>query len=295
MNWQEYEIYITRHLKRAFPETSITHNVRVTGVVSKVQRQIDILITQKVAGFEVNIVVDCKYFSTKIDVKEVDAFVGFLEDVRASKGILITHTGYTEAAFNRATYDTRDIELRILNFKDLETFQGFLAIPYAGKYGAVISAPEGWVIDSRGMKGKYLCSMYPAGLSHHEAYHEEGFIYVVFGKKDNRWPDLRHLLSTQDAEVRKNYEGPRIEYVETMKRGDCPVTLRVVELREHPGRLDYTLFLDFSEVVILLTLLTPASKAPSYVRKLEWVGEKLKLINMLYGVNPLFETAKGIN
>jgi len=285
MNWQEYEIYITRHLQRAFPGTSITHNVHVPGIVSRVERQIDILIAQKVAGFDITIVVDCKYFSTKIDVKEVDSFVGFLEDVRASKGILITNTGYTEAAYNRATYDTRDIELRILNFKDLEQFQGFIAIPYADKHGAIVSAPDGWIIDTRGVKSRYLCSMYPAGLSQAEAYQEEGFIYVTFSKKDKQWPNLSHLLSTQDAEVRKHYKEPRIEYIETIKREDCPVTLRVVEMQEHPDRLDYTLFLDFPELVVFLTLLTPSGKADNYLRKLEWVGEKLKLLNMLYDAN----------
>ena len=120
MNWREYEIYIARHLKRAFPSAHIEHDVRVPGIISKTNRQIDILIRQVVAGFEVRIVVDCKFFSSKIDVKEVDSFVGFLSDVRASKGILITNAGYTDAACNRATFDTRDIELRILNFKDLE-------------------------------------------------------------------------------------------------------------------------------------------------------------------------------
>ncbi|MHC4088879.1 MAG: restriction endonuclease [Planctomycetota bacterium] len=282
MDWREYEIYITRHLQRAFPGTSITHNVRVPGVVSQIERQIDILIKQTVAGFEVTIVVDCKYFSTKIDVKEVDSFVGFLADVRASKGILITNTGFTQAAYNRATYDTRDIELRILNFQDLERFQSFLAIPYSGKHGAVVSAPDGWAIDGRTVEGKYLCSMYPAGLSREEAFNTEGFIYVRFSKKDKQWPDLPTLLARQEANIKADYRNPRIEFVETIQREDCPVFLRVTEAEEFAGTLDYTLFLDFPEVVIFLTLLTPTDKAEAYRRKLEWVGEKLKKLRMLY-------------
>src|SRR6266487_624794 len=282
MNWRDYEVYITKNLQRAFPGSSIVHDARLPGIVSKTDRQIDILITDKVVGFEVKIVVDCKYFSTKIDVTEVDAFVGFLSDVRASKGIMITKTGYTDAAYNRATYDTRDIELRILNLNDLEKFQGFLAIPYSGKHGAVVSAPEGWVIDSRGEKGKFLCSMYPAGLSADEAFHTDGFIYLTFSKKDAEWPDLLALIAKQETQIRKSYRLPRIDLLDSIQRDDCVVLLRVLEAEEFAGTLDYTLFLDYPEVVIFLTLLTPASKADAYRRKLEWVGEKLKKLTVLY-------------
>jgi hypothetical protein len=282
MNWKDYELYITTHLQRAFPGSSIVHDARLPGIVSKTDRQIDILITEKVAGFEVKVVVDCKYFSTKIDVAEVDAFVGFLSDVRASKGIMITKTGYTEAAHNRATFDTRDIELRILNFSDLEAFQSFLAIPYAGRHAAVVSAPDGWVVDSRPVDDTWLCSMYPAGLSAQKAFHTGGFIYVKFSGKDREFPDLQTLLSRQEKELRSHYRRPRIEFVGTIKREDCAVLLRVIEAEEVQKTLDYTLFLDYPEVVIFLTLMTPTSNAESYRRKLEWVGEKLKKLTVLY-------------
>jgi predicted helicase len=131
VNWRDYEIFITRHFQRLFPEASILHNVRRTGVISKVERQIDILIEGKVAGFNLSIIVDCKYFGKKVDVKDVDEFLGYLHDLRASKGVLITNHGYSDAAYNRAMYDTRDVEIRIIGIDDLERFQGFIAIPAA--------------------------------------------------------------------------------------------------------------------------------------------------------------------
>ena len=202
MNWREYEIYITRHFQRLFPETSIQHNVRREGLMSKVKRQIDILIEGKVAGFDLSIIVDCKYFNKKIDVKEVESFLSFLQDLKASKGILITNNGYTEAAYNRATYDTQDIELRIINFEDLDQFQGFLAIPYSKSECAVVSAPDGWVVDASG-EGHYVASFYPAGLSQEEAFHTEGFIYFAFSHKDKNWPDLPDLLNKQKKVFRR--------------------------------------------------------------------------------------------
>ena len=195
MDWKEYEIYITRHFQKLFPETSIQHNVRREGLMSKVKRQIDILIEGKVAGFDLRIIVDCKYFNKKVDVKEVESFLSFLQDLKASKGILITNKGYSEAAYNRSTYDSQDIELRIINFEDLEKFQGFLAIPYSKSECAMVSTPDGWVVDASG-QGPYVASFYPAGLSQEEAFHTEGFIYFAFSHKDKHWPELPDLLNT---------------------------------------------------------------------------------------------------
>lgn len=55
MDWKEYELYITTNLQRAFPGSSIVHDARLLEVVSRTERQIDILITEKVAGFEVRV------------------------------------------------------------------------------------------------------------------------------------------------------------------------------------------------------------------------------------------------
>ena len=129
MDWKEYEIYITRHFQKLFPDTPIQRDVRREGIISKTKRQIDILIEGRVAGFDLKVIVDCKYFNKKVTVKEVESFLSFLQDLKASKGILITNIGYTKAAYNRATYDSQDIELRIINFEDLDDFQGFMAIP----------------------------------------------------------------------------------------------------------------------------------------------------------------------
>lgn len=125
MSWKDYEIYIHKHFKRLFPDAKISHNVSRTGIISKTKRQIDILVEGEIAGFDISIIIDCKYFSRKVDVKHVESFISFLKDLKASKGILITNKGYSKAAFNRATYDTQDIELRIIDFKDLDSFQGF--------------------------------------------------------------------------------------------------------------------------------------------------------------------------
>lgn len=227
-----------------------------------------------VAGFALTIVIDCKCFSKKVDVNNVEAFLGFLDDLKVSKGIMITNVGYSQAAYDRATYDTKDIELRIINFSDLEQFQAFWGIPYSGGHTAILSAPDGWVLDGR-PRGPSPAFLYPAGLTWEEAFAGEGFIYLTFSKKDANWPDLAHLLRIQETNIRAAYQQPRIEYAATIQRQDCQTRLRVLETRELEPRNEYTIFLDFPDVILFLSLLTPHTKASIYLKKLEWVAEKL--------------------
>lgn len=284
MNWKEYEIYITRHFQKLFPETSIQHNVRRKGLISKTKRQIDILIEGKIAGFDLSIIVDCKYFNKKVDVKDVESFLSFLQDLKASKGILITNNGYSEAAYNRATYDSQDIELRIINFEDLDKFQGFIAIPYSKSECAIVTSPDGWVVDSA-PQGPYVASFYPAGMTQEEAFHTEGFIYLVFSHKDSEWPDLPTLFKKQNEEAKSHYDHPKIEYLDTIKRKDCSITLRLIDAVEMRNTIDYTIFLDYPNVIIFMTLLTDRSKDKQYLKKLEWIAQKLIKGNVIFNKN----------
>jgi hypothetical protein len=280
MNWRDYELYITKHFQRLFPNTSIRHDVKQDGLISRVKRQIDILIEGRIAGFELKIIIDCKYFNKKVDVKAVESFLSFLQDLKASKGILITNKGFSAAAKNRATFDTQDIELRIIDFSDLADFQNFAALPYSGVHGAFVTAPDGWVVDGAPL-GNFLCSFYPAGLSQQEAFHTEGFIYLLFSHKSQSLPTLAALTTFQDD--RLNYRNPKIEYITTkVQREDCKVSMRVIDAQEMNNTIEYTIFLDYRETVIFMTLLTPRSKQKDYLRKLEWIVEKLTKGNIIY-------------
>jgi len=284
MSWKEYETYITRHFQRLFPGTSIQHDVRREGLISKTQRQIDILIEGRIAGFDLKIIVDCKYFNKNVDVKEVESFLSFLQDLKASKGILITNKGYSKAAYNRATFDTQDIELRIIDFGDLEKLQGFLAIPYSKSECAIVSSPPGWVVDAKRGK-RYLASFYPAGLTQAEAYHAAGFIYLAFSHKDKDWPDLPALLNKQNEGAKKHYNNPKIEYLDTVKREDCTLTLRVIDAHEMGESIEYTMFLDYPSVIMYMTLLTLRKEEKDCLKKLEWITEKLIKGNVIFNKN----------
>jgi len=51
------------------------------------KRQIDILVEGEIAGFDISIIIDCKYFSRKVDVKHVESFI------KINPTLLITRAG----------------------------------------------------------------------------------------------------------------------------------------------------------------------------------------------------------
>lgn len=118
--WQEYEEQIFKHLKDNYPKESFKKNDSIEGRFSKTGRQVDISSRREFAGSEVLMVIDCKCFNTKVDVKDVDSFIGFLDDLGAQIGVLITNNGYTKAAKNRA--QVKGIRLDIVEYQQLDDF-----------------------------------------------------------------------------------------------------------------------------------------------------------------------------
>src|SRR5690606_17309948 len=122
-DWEKYEGEIFDKLQMEFPDGEILKNQKIRGIFSKRSRQIDILVKGKLIGKEIFGVIDCKKFSKKIDVKTVESFIGFLEDVGANLGIMVTNSGYTKSAKSRITnYTIRDVRLDIVEFDKFEEY-----------------------------------------------------------------------------------------------------------------------------------------------------------------------------
>lgn len=121
-DWEIYEEQIFEKLRKEFPNSNILKNQKIIGKYSKRSRQIDILVKSKIIGKELIVIVDCKKFKKKIDVKAVESFIGFTEDVGAHVGIMITNEGFTNSAYNRVENIHRDIKLDIVEFISLENY-----------------------------------------------------------------------------------------------------------------------------------------------------------------------------
>lgn len=119
-DWELYEDKIFSKFQSEFPDHEIIKDMKVTGQFSNVKRQIDIGIKKDVAGYGAFGVVECKYFSRNIDVKIVEGFIGFLDDVQANFGIIITNMDYSGAAINRAR--VKGIKLDIIDMDELDDY-----------------------------------------------------------------------------------------------------------------------------------------------------------------------------
>lgn len=113
--WRDYEDHIYEKLSEwAAPDAEVTFDQKVRGKFSGIDRQVDVVVKGRfanVTGKEMTAAVDCKYYTREIDVKKVDEFIGYIEDVQADIGILVTNKGFTPAARRRAS---RGIDLRVI-------------------------------------------------------------------------------------------------------------------------------------------------------------------------------------
>lgn len=273
MDWKEYEEVIYEYFETTYPDASIKYNQNVLGRFSKVNRQIDILVEDYVAGTRIKIIVDAKYYSKKIDVKDVESFISMVEDVEASQGILITSIGYSEAAINRAYYGPTKVELDILNFEDLKKNQGMLGIPYSGKHGGLIPAPFGWILDSSKRKG-FLASLYPRGLDFETAVDKKEWMYVKVFSFDEDYKNLQDVISIQEAMTLEHSPDAKIEYFNTVKRKDGAKTkIRKIVIDSYPA-YEYTGFIEFEEYCLFVVIFTPLELNIRNIKKLEYVIDR---------------------
>jgi hypothetical protein len=104
--WRDYEELICAQLRRrAAGAARIEFDRRVVGRLSGHARPVDIVVIGRFPGLVRNkatMAVDCKLWSRKVGIDDVDRFVGFFADVATDLGLLVTNVGFTEAARARA-------------------------------------------------------------------------------------------------------------------------------------------------------------------------------------------------
>jgi hypothetical protein len=277
VDWKEYEREIEAQFRSEYPSAQIRGNVKMPGKLSGVERQIDLLIQEQVCDFSVTIVIDAKYHSRKIDVKDVEEFLGLVRDVGAHKGVMIASEGYTPAAIQRAYADDVDVILEVLNFKDLPLLSGYGALPYSGSNGVALPAPFGWIIDATRRPGT-LAYLYQQGLTFEEATKAHEFMYINFWTKANDGIcDLESLLRHQEAYMREgNNPVSSITFTDGVQRGDnIRTTIREARFKAYPGIAEWTGFVCFNDFIFMCVLFTPDELAAKNLRKLRFVMRKV--------------------
>jgi hypothetical protein len=119
-DWKIYEQAIT-HIEESYENCQVTRNHKLVGRHSGVRRQIDVWLSAEIGDkHTVTVAIECRRYNRPVAIKDIDAFCGFLDDVGANKGVIISHAGFTEGATKRA--EGAGIELKILNIEEAEEF-----------------------------------------------------------------------------------------------------------------------------------------------------------------------------
>lgn len=275
VTWKDYEDAVYEECQRIYHsrDVEIIKNTHIVGRYSGVKRQIDVLIKlQKDDVVTSTIIVECKHYGKKINVKIVDSFIGCLEDVSAEKGILVSEKGFTKAAINRAHKGKNDIEVDILNLGELRQFQSQDAIPYAGDSALLLSAPFGWIIDGT-RRGFTPAVLYLRGIPFEEATEKEKeWLYVQFWRKESEADTLENLIEAQNESLREQDERAEISVSDL-----DGLVVRKAFLPSYPTP-EITVFREFEWFISFVVLYCPEC----YV-----VRDTQKVVEMLKRAKPI--------
>lgn len=262
--WKKYEERILEEYLYSYPDATIHHDHRLKGSYSKRNRQIDILIEGRIAGDTFRIVVDCKRFNKKVDVRDIDLFIGFLKDVRADKGILITTKGYTPAAEQRALNGDSRIDLEIVNYDVIHPFQGDGAIIYRSTAGCIVEAPFGWIL-TMGPIDNALAVLHQRGLKWDEAAKLGEFITCSIVPKSGSISSLESMIKEMRSVLRER--GGTLELLGETVETDAR-RLQVVRTREQSGADIIFGAVEFTESIAYFNLASEDAHFEKNVKKL---------------------------
>lgn len=108
-DWLDYQKLAAAIYRDLSPGAVVTHNDNILGFNSGAKRQIDVSIRADIGGHSILIIVQAKDLNRPADVNVVGEFKAVIDDVRASKGVLICSAGFSAKALKYA--NSLDIDL----------------------------------------------------------------------------------------------------------------------------------------------------------------------------------------
>lgn len=284
MNWKEYENKVLDYFTTRFPSSKIERNIKLPGRLSKTTRELDILLTDTVFGCSIQLVIECKNWRSKLDVADVGGFIDKLKDVGISKGIIISRHGYSESAHNRARAEIH-LQLQVLDFENMPSFYGFWGIPYRGNYGAIVSAPNGWVVNNDVPQDKriyMLCYLHPFEYQLHVAFEKKQVMFFQIYPIIDGY-NLSEAFKHQDSNVSVEYPKSPIKYWnEPTQKGI--ITFRKIDYVE----LNYTEFtggIESAGFFAYCICVVPNDHNPDDLARLRYVLTNLHLI-IIQNIDP---------
>jgi hypothetical protein len=123
MTWQRYEKailekYIREFLAPAFRVEPVGDApFSFMGRHSGVPRQLDVAVFRAGASHPF-LVVDAKHWEGRLDVADIEAFLGLVDDVDAQLGVLVASSGFSKSSHSRVKGARQPIDLQIISAED---------------------------------------------------------------------------------------------------------------------------------------------------------------------------------
>jgi len=272
-NWRQFERAVYSELQSTFPHSAIRDNVKLFGVLSGVERQIDVLVEEKLPCGVVRTAVDAKQQGRKVDVKEVESFIGLLNDTAVDRGVIVSASGYTEAALARAFRDDVDLDLDVFTLDEFRQWQGAGAFPYGGRNGVFLQAPFGWAVDAQRVP-HCLARLYRRGLTFEQAALQREFMYVNLWDRRPPVDSLEALLAQQGADIRSHAPDAIVSVRDVPAGLGHRGCIRRADIVTYPCA-EITGFVEFPAVIFFAVMFTPLVVERRNVRKLEYMLQKV--------------------
>lgn len=116
MTWQEYETAVGKWFELMEGMGVVKQNIYIPDRITKQKRQVDVWCELNINGHQINILIDAKRRKRKLDVKDLEEVEGLANAVKANKIIIVTNSGWTKPAQDKADYS--NIDFRILTIED---------------------------------------------------------------------------------------------------------------------------------------------------------------------------------
>jgi hypothetical protein len=257
MNWRDYEHAVFKILMDRFPASEIESDQMIPGRFSEIERQIDVAGRSTLMGRSMLGIVDCKCYSKRVDVKDVEAAIGMAADVRADIALIVTTVGYSDAALARAHNEPNvRIHLDIVTPDEAARIgkAHASAVMYRGRIGAVVLAPSGWLATSNGVDGKRvlpydaLCYFHPSNVSVEDAMRQKAMGWCNIEDNPERTPGhLQHILEIQNVNAHEFDSQAEIEtWIESVGGMNAQALFRRIDYKG-AGYVDFTFFADLDD------------------------------------------------
>lgn len=279
MSWKLYEHKVLEKFREIYPNSEIKYNTTIRGIKSGRSRQIDTLLINRFGNTEVKTVIDSKCFSKRISVTTVESFIGFLSDVGADRGIMVTQVGYSKTAQNRAKNEESDIELKILTLDELPNFIGFKAVMKFGPIDCFFEVPPKWIINSKYPSLDTLAKIYPnkydwASATENGEYMYGNILPHIDANQnlldDFNLEEIYHKINNSLFSKHPNLNKINLEPLVELDGETVTVHVAVMD-----NISEYVAVINYDVYTVIFGLVTPKKKANSNLEALRFIVSQI--------------------